>query len=224
MFVRFLCPSCRTTLRVAEDSVGQLVRCGGCDKPLRVPENPVPPADSHARADAFQTDNDAPLDFDVATDPEDALDAGNSDRLQPLVITPRDAYALNVSDDADFGPPAIQPPGVWQRLRRVSPLMLVLVLAASGFAFQDDLTALASNLNSRLVETFGFEASKAENKEPVTTEASPAPQSTNAAMDWTPTSHVSDATTTDTPARPATDQSMSDQTPDGATEDQGERL
>ena len=38
MAIEFACPSCGGTLRVEDDAVGQVVRCGGCMTMLRVPD------------------------------------------------------------------------------------------------------------------------------------------------------------------------------------------
>jgi len=46
MAIEFACPSCGGTLRVEDDAVGQVVRCGGCMTMLRVPDtvpSPSPP-------------------------------------------------------------------------------------------------------------------------------------------------------------------------------------
>jgi hypothetical protein len=39
MAIEFSCPSCGGTLRVEDDAIGQIVRCGGCMSMLRVPDN-----------------------------------------------------------------------------------------------------------------------------------------------------------------------------------------
>lgn len=44
MAIEFTCPACGGTLRVDDDTVGQLVRCGGCMTMLRVPESTPPPS------------------------------------------------------------------------------------------------------------------------------------------------------------------------------------
>jgi hypothetical protein len=38
MAIEFTCPACGGTLRIRDEAVGQLVRCGGCFTTLRVPE------------------------------------------------------------------------------------------------------------------------------------------------------------------------------------------
>ena len=43
MAIEFGCPSCGGTLRVEDDAVGQVVRCGGCMTMLRVPEKASSP-------------------------------------------------------------------------------------------------------------------------------------------------------------------------------------
>ena len=43
MAIEFGCPSCGGTLRVEDDAVGQVVRCGGCMTMLRVPDSASPP-------------------------------------------------------------------------------------------------------------------------------------------------------------------------------------
>jgi predicted Zn finger-like uncharacterized protein len=43
MAIEFTCPACAGTLRIRDEAVGRLVRCGGCMTTLRVPE-PAPAA------------------------------------------------------------------------------------------------------------------------------------------------------------------------------------
>jgi hypothetical protein len=43
MAIEFTCPSCGGTLRVEDDAVGQMVRCGGCMAALRVPDRSAAP-------------------------------------------------------------------------------------------------------------------------------------------------------------------------------------
>lgn len=45
MAIEFLCPACRGTLSMPDDSAGKLVRCGNCLATLRVPD--APPAPVH---------------------------------------------------------------------------------------------------------------------------------------------------------------------------------
>lgn len=53
MAIEFSCPSCGGTLRVEDDAVGQVVRCGGCMEMLRVPSAPPPPAFPDAPTNSF---------------------------------------------------------------------------------------------------------------------------------------------------------------------------
>jgi len=46
MAIEFLCPACRGTLSMPDDSAGKLVRCGNCLATLRVPDAPPVPAAS----------------------------------------------------------------------------------------------------------------------------------------------------------------------------------
>src|SRR5262245_21625280 len=43
MAIEFDCPACGGTLRVGDDTAGQVVRCGGCMTMLRVPDAATPP-------------------------------------------------------------------------------------------------------------------------------------------------------------------------------------
>jgi hypothetical protein len=44
MAIEFLCPACRGTLSMPDDSAGKLVRCGNCLATLRVPDAPPAPS------------------------------------------------------------------------------------------------------------------------------------------------------------------------------------
>src|SRR5437879_2402822 len=41
--IEFVCPSCRSGLRVGDDTAGQVVRCGSCLATVRVPDVPPEP-------------------------------------------------------------------------------------------------------------------------------------------------------------------------------------
>lgn len=62
MAIEFVCPSCGGTLRVGDETAGQVIRCGGCMSALRVPipappaAPPPPPPPPHAAPDSpFET-------------------------------------------------------------------------------------------------------------------------------------------------------------------------
>ena len=38
MAIEFVCPTCTGTLQVADEAAGRVIRCGGCQTMLRVPE------------------------------------------------------------------------------------------------------------------------------------------------------------------------------------------
>ncbi|HEY1192483.1 MAG TPA: hypothetical protein VGE74_32970, partial [Gemmata sp.] len=51
MSIEFVCPSCSGTLRVSDDSAGQVIRCGACMTVLRVPGTGAEPAPPVASVD-----------------------------------------------------------------------------------------------------------------------------------------------------------------------------
>lgn len=62
MAIEFGCPVCSGTLRVEDDAVGQVVRCGGCLTMLRVPNDaPSPPSFPGSAASPFPGPPDEPL-------------------------------------------------------------------------------------------------------------------------------------------------------------------
>src|SRR5437763_753553 len=53
MAIEFTCPACGGTLRIRDEAIGRVVRCGGCLSTLRVPESPAPAPTDSAGPPAF---------------------------------------------------------------------------------------------------------------------------------------------------------------------------
>lgn len=97
MAIEFGCPVCGGTLRVEDDAVGQVVRCGGCLTMLRVPDaDPAPPSFPRSPASPFPGSPDSlspdaprptPTRSPAAKPPEKSATPG--DRLEEQPRPPR---------------------------------------------------------------------------------------------------------------------------------------